>query len=419
MNVKSNGRATCALLALLILLSCVSCTKTNGSTPDYDEDQGLDIIPESITYSDEFIANANVRFANISCSLIESYIGAPLDDKQKQSVSYEFKKTVIPMTYRVRIYEDELDAILSSFEAYIEDDGNEAWSMLDLYERCLTEIGSTRSGKLTYEISLFIVERKEKNSREKYEEYQYDWYLEDAERCCALFDSLELMGEEKFVSIISMTSFLTSLTRTERPNGESAFELTDADLLSILDHQGDLFLSQELSEDDFSTFGALIQELIPKKGDTLEASLLYVLKNNGYFPKALKAMPSIISLYAATAKRLNAEGKLKIDGDEDENARALASALLFSADSIYTLNDDLLEHAATASNSEKDAINALAKEEFASFTENTPAIDVKNLMDSLDEISKDNSLHPAEKLHDSIQSYLFGIAPFITFVFYD
>ena len=147
--------------------------------------------------------------------------------------------------------------------------------------------------------------------------------------------------------------------------------------------------------------------------------MLYVLKNNGYFPKALKAMPSIISLYAATAKRLNAEGKLKIDGDEDENARALASALLFSADSIYTLNDDLLEHAATASNSEKDAINALAKEEFASFTENTPAIDVKNLMDSLDEISKDNSLHSAEKLHDSIQSYLFGIAPFITFVFYD
>ena len=409
-------RVICALLALSTLTTCISCVNTTTPEPEYKEDIKLDVIVESITYSDEFIENANVRFAKIACSMVESYLGVALDNKQKQSISSEFKKTIIPIAYRVRIYEEELDALLTSFENYIESEDND-FSALDLYDRCLYEIGSERSGKLAYEISLEFVERKKKDAKDKYDEYEYDWYLDDAERCAALLVSLEEMGEEKFVSIISMLSFLTSLTKSSSRDKESAFELSSADLLCIMDYQGELFESSQLTEDDFSVFGALIQEIIPKKGNGLSSEMLYVLKNNEYFPTSFRCIPKIILLYADIAKALNDDGSLDVNGDSDDCARTIARAMLASESSLVELDIALKRYAVSTSASEKDVIDSFLNEEGATPKEIEP-IEFEELVGQLHEISKVSSELPYEKLQSSLSSYLYAIAPYITLAFF-
>lgn len=412
-------RTICAILATLILTSFTAChgptaeVPKTETEPEYKEDIKLEVIVEPITYSDEFIENANVRFTNIACSLVESHMNVTLDNKQRQSINSEFKKTVVPIAYRVRIYEDELDAILTSFEDYV-DNGGDALSILDLYDRCLYEIGSERSGKLTYELSLKIIDRKEKDAREKYAEYDYDWYLEDAERCAELLISLREMGDQKFVSIISVISFLASLTRNEIQDGESAFQLNGKDLIYIMEHQGELFEKNEFCEDDFSIFGALMQEMIPKKGDTLSAEMLYTLKNNEYFPTALRCMPKVISLYAAVTKALNNDDTLVADADADQVARAIAKAMLASEGAMDELDVALNSYAKSESRGEKEVIDSFAGDD----VEEIIPLNLMGLMDELSLISGDGSASAYDRLQDSLISYLYSIAPYITMAFF-
>ena len=140
-----------ALLIFIFIFSMTSCE--SGEEPiAYDENISLEIIEENVTYSESFIENANSRFANLMIKITEAYLDINLKETQKQSISENFTTTVLPILYRIKIYEDELDSLLYAAEESITDAA--VISPLSLYESALYTIGSRRSGILFFEISL-------------------------------------------------------------------------------------------------------------------------------------------------------------------------------------------------------------------------------------------------------------------------
>ena len=413
MKKSAFTRLLSALLIFIFIFSLVSC---NGGENEikYDPDRHLEIIKEDVTYSDAFIENANRRFTNIAVIIAEAYLDINLNDTQKQSISENFNTTLLPILYRIRIYEDELERLLSSAEENITK--TEIISPFSLYESALYSIGSKRSGILFLEISLMIIKNKETTARERYEQYGSERYLKDAEKYAALTASLTEMGEEKFINAFSAATFITSTAfslniKTE----ENAFLLEDAELLFLLDRQAKIFNENTLTDAEWQIIGALINELIPINATGLSYATLYALKNDGYFKSLTRIMPSALSLYASAAASLKEDAKFSLEAEERENEKAIISALLKSENEIRALDKALTDYAKTNSERLKAAVLANADQEaIEAFIKTYEPIGCDALLSILKEAEENENAIT----EDIFISYLTGFSPYIAFVLF-
>jgi len=349
MKKKIIGKALYTLLIFIFLLALASCDRNNNEIT-YDENQRLEIEKEPIKYSDDFIEKANLRFTKSIVSLTESHLEMQLSDTQKKSISEQFSTTLIPIFYRIRIYEKELDLLLTGIEEYINKDNESGSPLYILYEQCLYTIGSERSGMLVYDLCLKKIEDKAKTAEARYEAYGYSWYLEEADRCNMISSELKDMGEKKFVNALTMTAFIASTASNIRAEtNENAFLLTDAELLFILDRQGTLFESQCPSDSEWQTLGALITELIPTRSSDLGTATVYALKNDAYFNSLMRVMPDVFSLYASVAKTLKEDALFSLEGTPEEQNKAILLALVASEAKIRELDTALSTYAKTDS----------------------------------------------------------------------
>lgn len=426
------------LLLVILILNSAACTKSEKDI-DYDPNLKLNITEKAVEYSDEDLADAKVRFTELSLSLIQSYSNINLNEKQKQKVSDAFDTTVIPIIYSTKIYKNELDTIFAELEKYADSDGiknNTKPILFSIYEICSFVLGTERSGHLTYEASIKILESKANTALEKYEKYGYDFYKKDFDRCTLLALDLKEMGEEKLTDALSMISIVISTASSiNKDSNENSFALTDAELLYILDKQGEILNSQCLTEDDWHIFGGLISEFIPNKNSSLNSATLYALKNytyeshndaavpngfykNFYFSTSMKVMPKIIALFADFTKALKTDGTFSLESTQDEKLVAVCSSLLQCEDSIRSLDLALNNYAKLNPDDLKIAVSKYSDIELLDhFIETTEPIFCDDLIDIIKSIASGNIISK-EEFHDVLTSYVYNLSPYLAFVLY-
>ena len=409
---------TSALLIVTLILSLIACEKNDENKGDKDDtgyipDQSIDVIIEPIEYTDE---SAKVRFTDIGAKLFELHYGKAPSEKQKNSISAEFKKTLIPIFYRVRIYEKECDTLLTLTENTLEGEITEKnfiESLFSLYNNALSTLGTERGGKLTYEVSLKVMQTKAKSAREKYENYDYPWHLDEAERCERLVLELTDMGYGRFISAISTSAFIISLlSDIEKGESDSSLALTDEEFLAILNRQGESFMKEKLTEEEWSILGGLISEIIPERAESFEGSMLYTLKTERYIISLSRVMPSVVELYAAVTEALHNEGSFSYK-DKAGNAYYLSSALLASADALRSLDASMKQNAVYSSESALGHIESAGLgESYSAFKDEYTSIDIDGFISRLSQMTKDSDY---EEIKSALISYLSSISPEITF----
>lgn len=420
MKRKITVKLICALLIFIFAFNAVACEKKEEE-PTFDENQRLEIVTENIKYSDTFIKSAHERYNKIAISIAESYLDMNLFESQKKLIDEEFNKTVLPMAYRIKIYESEFDTLLTSIEEYInlESTSKDFTVLFSLYEKCLYTLGSKRSGQIAYELSLKSIKSRADKALQKYEQYGNSWHLDDALRCSQLYEDLEKLGNEKFVNALSMSTFIASTTSAVSGKfEESAFLLSDAELLFILNRQGMIFKEQCPTAKEWTVFGSLISEMIPTMPNSLNSSVLYALKKDGYFMDAAKAMPELISFYAATAAAMKNDAAFSLEGTKEEKERAIIRAILASEEEMRKLDIALAAYAKTDSERLKNNVTQYTdKETLELFLNSHLTIDCDGLINSLKELL--SSTDTSKSASDIVFSYLRGFSPYLAFtIFY-
>lgn len=407
--------ALCILLIIAMLPHIFSCEKKDDK--EYLEGQRVEIIRESVGYSDEFIEKENLRFNDIAISVIEDNYGIKLNNEQKQKINQEFKKTVIPMLYRVRIYDTELEELFDTLQTYLDGD---TLTLTDVYKECVFLLGTTRAGMMLHELSVKIIGDRAAEAQEKYNKYKYEWYLEDATRCENIKDRLIEMGEGKFVNAVSIITALTSLFTSLRDGkGESAFLLSDAELIYILGYQSDRFKEYEISEDEWSTIGALFSEMIPSSPSTPSSALLYALKNENYLAESFKTMPDVASYFSMLMHALQSEGRFSLNASDDEKIMSIVSAVLTSRENFDALAYAISEHASTDTDEQERAISSFyTEEEISAFYDRYTKINSDELFARLSELSESEDPDSIGVAKDAFICYITSIAPHIAFLLF-
>lgn len=407
------------LLAITIsLLALGSCTAGGDKTPEYDDKKQLSVETVRVSYSDEYIEKTNIRFGDMACALLSKLYGRELTPIHQQGIRLQFKKTFVPMFYRIRIDEKTLDSLILSLEKYLQSDTERLDSvsvLREVYERAIATIGSEKTGKIAYEIALSNVKAKADTASARYEEYGYSWYKEESDRCASLSLSLENLGEKRFIEALGSLSFLYSVLNKVGEAGES-FLLTETEMLYLVEYQAYDMKERGLTEEEWATMGGLINELMPEEAATARDALLYTLKGEQYFTEVIRICPSLISLYAECAKDLRQK---EISLSDTETLKSAILVSLTEGNGLISLAEKISLCAKTESASQLELIKKFGlSDDFERFAEYYPPITQEVLRERLVSAATLTGEEQDRLAEGAIISYFMGIAPYATYIFY-
>lgn len=450
MKKKISRKITCALLIFVFLFNFCGCKKEDSEVV-YDKNQRLTIEEMPLNYTEETINNLTSLYTETGVSLIKSFSGLTPQQAQKESLSTNFTTNILPIFYRLKIYPEQATKLLSSAGEFIKSTEQYSFmSIYSLYRECLIILGSEKSGQLLYELSLNSIANKKDAAIKKYEEYGYSFYKTDVMRYEGLCTDLKKLGEEKFITALSISSliFSTSLSVSQTVK-ENAFLVSDGELLYILDRQGDILSQKCPAEDEWQTFGALLSELIPRKSDTLISATVYALKNHShpieiegvedekavlktieenpelypliykstYLATAMKSMPKIFSIYTALAKNLRKEAKFSLESSPEEKEKAILSALVLCEEEIRELDLALAQYVSADFEALRNNVTAYSdREKLSKFLSETSPATLDDLILSIRESADEDSSSEGKDMESFLISYLFSISPHLTFV---
>jgi len=408
--LRIKGYIIFALLTALLACLC-ACGEEE---PYYEEGRRLLVTEGELSYGEGTVEEAAERFAALGAEFYSSF-GVTADRGELKTV---FKNSVLPALYEAEIYGGELLPLLSAVE---ESDGEE------IYYSILYSVGAKRTGALLYSLSERWLSGQERTALEKHERTGLAFYLDDASRFATLRrDLTEDMGKESFTAAVNLLGYAASLPRAMRA-GEGTPLLSAHELLFIADMQSEYFASAEISEEQWQILARLFTELTPPTTGSPMKAELYALKNSGYYMKAIKIMPSLISLYRAAVITARQEGRLDLspDGELYESPEAAYAARLPALLSALLENERELElflataeaELATSDSRELAAIKEMKlTEAYASFSAEVQSADRAALTEKM--LDARDGLCKPEELYATIRGYLFSIAPYLTFTLY-
>lgn len=403
-------RIISALLILVFIFSAVSCSQ---GEPEKEFKGGLEIISDKVEYSNEFTEKSTERFSLIIDKIPNFQIVLGMS---KESAITSFKEKILPKLAEMSVYEEDINEIFSYVENLPE--SKDTLSRLSsLYTHLLYSLGSQKAGAIIYITVNEILAGKILSAREKYENHGLSQHLEVIERCEALSLDIKNIGEEKFSQLMLSATFVSSTVRSAEKTEESALSLSSAELLYILDKQGESFLDIAASADDWKVIGRLLTELSPAVtlANNAAVSILYTLKKEAYFNSAIQIMPYVFNLYAALAHNLKNEGDFDLAADAKENEKALASALISSEKELGELYEAIHTYAVISSNELKDKTHKFYGEDTVnSFLTSHSPLTYEALMTELSRTAAtENGSMP---LYDIITNALYSASPYLTFI---
>lgn len=424
-------RVWCILLLFIMIFGLTACKKDkDNDNVGYDENRKLEILEKGVEYTSEELVNANFRFTKIGVSIFGNGF--------EERISNEFDLTIIPMLYRIKIYKSELDEIFTELEKHTlaEKTITDEPLFITVYDICRYVLGAERAGRVCYTASARILEVRISTALERYDKLGYDFYKTEAERCSALKESLSLMSENKFIDALHMSTTVSALVRSVGAEvTESAFLLSDKELLFLLERQTGVLEKNCLTEEEWEIFGGLFSELLSVSRLTptgLTSSIIYALKNythtniydnnspktlytSTYFARAMRVMPKTISLLARVSEALKRDGTFSLEDTSDKKLTALVRAFSECENDIRALDTALNDYAridseylksATESNSDAEALKA--------FINSHAPVSCDELINELNEFAEDGTV-TNEQIYELALSYVFAFSPYIAF----
>ncbi len=411
-------KSICALLILIFIFNTVSCTANNSESENNGK---LEIVEENPKYSEDYVVSATERFSTILDALLDERLGIDLSAKTREKIITVFKEKIIPKLYSIKVYESELNEILFSLEELLNEENGDNYISLftDLYESLLYTLGSERAGIILFTVATEILSLKIATAEERYEQLGSPWYLADIERCQTLKTDLNEIGEKNFADKILGATFIVSTMKSADTGKESALTLSDAELLFILEHQGNLFLENAADEEGWRVIGRLITELIPglNFSDVTVISILYALKQEAYFNSLAETLPHLFSLYASLTKNLRNEGNFSLTNSKEENDRAICSALLSSEAELKIFYDSLHAYGSIDSDTIRRAVNNCSdKDALLEFLISHTPITYQTLVAELHKCA--DGAQDALSTEELLIGVAYSVSPYLSFILF-
>lgn len=406
-------KGICALLILIFLFNLASC-----SSEEQTHDGKLEITEEGLAYSEEYTESVTQRLSDMLNKTTDEKLKAIVSMNKKEALAV-FTGKILPKLCEIKVYEEELDEFFSSMETMLDTEDYSASKLTSLYESLLYTLGSTRTGILLHTVATEIISKKIATARDRYEKYGYSWYLDDIERCESLKADLTEMGEKHFSEIVSAAAFVISTLRSASPTSDNALALSDAELLFILEHQGEEFLLNASDREDWQIVGRLITELIPKLdfADSTAISILYALKQEAYFNSLMQSCTELFSLYASLTRNLRSEGKFSLSKSYSENERAICSALLSSQKELSELYTALHTSGSIDSDRLRRAVEECSdKEALDLFLSSHSPLTYEELKEELSTCA--NGSGEFKGIEEIMLGTLYSVSPYLSFIFF-
>ena len=411
-------RAVCFLLALLMLTGLASCAKT--PQPSAPTGQRLEVERDDVQYGADFVQESAARIAQLTARFLFLSNGMQLSDANLQIIRERASSELLPACMRARLYPEELSAILSLAEEYCDSlESNDLApaarfaALCSFYARSVTAVGSERAGRLLYESTSLYLNAQTALCEQRYRDYGYAWYLEDAERYRAKVEMLqESIGAENFSHAVQVLLFVGSLAAGIAPNSAELSLLYDAELLLILRRQSGHFATLTLTGEQWAFMAELLSDAVPDKRDRVWSAELAVLFSQGRVDKMAATLPRLLTLYDAFTNALDEQDLAMMR--EGEATLAVCRVLAQCKQPLAELLQEFYSAASGASAQELAALSALGQRDaIEQFIVEHPAVTTDELIGAIESIAL--GITAPEELEGLLCGWLCGAAPYMTF----
>lgn len=293
-------------LAILFVLSLVSCQKGKGEVAA----TGI-IIEQDPAYSTEVQALAE---ETVHALIIYAYTQAATNKipAKVEARLAGYAQRVSAILSSVVIPEARYREVLATLEAKAPDVIDElfaakAGETVDyqktraLYLDLTYAFGAENVATMLYELCLFIYDARYERTVEKWEEYQYPWYQEEAEALKAEKETFTKgIQKDSFAALVGCTAAMAELLSVS-PEG-LADSFSDAEVLEILYHLN-------IAEINISQTGweLLLSYLPAGKAGSYTAKLSAAFHESGDRSRVAAVMQNMVSLSASVMDKLTPE----------------------------------------------------------------------------------------------------------------
>lgn len=408
------------LLSTLLLFSCAAAKQSALDVSLKVEESTRDVI-----YTEEQKNAMTSGLLEVFCREIYGCDLSTLNPVLKEGLLAQINTYILPNLERNKISYEEFEKLnLADFtSADIE-------GLCRAYLNASQIIGAERAGGLMYDLCLSYLAQAEADSLDKYHNHGYEWFYTEAERYRTERQMLERdVSREDFTLLVGVASLCVSTVR-----GADIFgaDVIDGDagglLLTFIRRQAALFDGGITAR----SAGAMTRVLLeytfnntsPSAGaSALETNYFYALGEFGEdFYRFGQTLPKLIELYADSAKKMTAdEASLILSGDANTRIKTLCSILSRSKDTLSPFFCEL-EACSLKTQAELEAIEKSGKEgEYLSYAEKRESVKTADLIRGIAAVADstdDGTEQSITELYGLLENYLFGIAPYATFVYF-
>ncbi len=402
-------RVSCVFFAILLVLGCVSCTKTEAPPPSHR----LEIKEEPIVYSAAFVEGFVSEGTSLLAELLLLQNGVSLGEQERAALATHLEQDFLPMALGASLSVAECEGLLALARECLGEAEDSAFALRRFYMDAVGLVGTARLGKLFYSGLTLYFNEQIAVCEERYRTYGYAWYLEDAERYRALLARLDSEISEKELAAALSVLALTDLADAKTGVGAWPAGI----LLSVWKWQAAHFEATTLSAQKWELMGELMADLRPQKRDTALKAELAVLQQEGRVSRLLAAMPALLTLYCDVVEHMDKEALGSLTkGDAKAATAELCRALLASKEALLVLTEQITAFSVSESEDEKKAIAALGlTADFEDFLAKVSPLSGEELCAALAACAESGD---GEALRLAQIGFLRGVMPYFAYAIY-
>lgn len=332
---KLMTRVGCLFLCLLLLVPTFGCA-TKLTKPTYLE-KDLTVETIQVVYTADFVSETSAKLLELYCRILPLTGGPVLSPAEHEEVLQQIREHVLPMALGAKISTQEWDKLITYAEAYAAELSAAGDTPLSaycrFYQRIVAVLGHERAGVLCYNGTALYLDYTAALFEERYQNYGYEWYLQDAlryrQRLATLYERLDAktFGDATRV-LVWLLSFTSGALPVEQSKDPSAL-IYDGEMLLILRMQAKEFAGLSLTHEDWQMIAELYGGLAPQNLDNAMDAELAALQEAGITPLLFGAMPELLSLYDALAQAMTEEEMALLRGDGTAAEKSIVLCRIF------------------------------------------------------------------------------------------
>ena len=414
-------RAVCLMLICGILLCFAGC----HDAPSQEAPQTrLHVETEAVSYTQAFSQDVTPRAVELLFRLIRIMGGPQATDEEREAARTRVQQDLFRSTLRANITQQELEQILSFTQQYCEEaeaattDKNAFLAFCRFYQSVVGLIGTTRAGMLTFDGCHLYLTNRIVVCEQRYAQYGYSWYLEDANRYRGQLAALgQELQESTFSDAISVFVVLGSFLTGVLPNeiSQKSALLYDAELLQILQMQADRFARLDVTPRQWYLMADILSDIRARSADTALSAQLGVMQKSKQSAALAQSMPAFLCLYRATLHHIDEQGisLLRADATRAQQSGVICEALSHCEAEFLSFTAQLEPLLHTDGVAEQKELKRLGlSQDFEHFLANTVCVDAHALFDV---ISAYTDTQDTTALRSASLSYLRTHAPHLAY----